>query len=149
MDANAIERQLREFLASRAEPEGIAAAYLFGSVARGTAGPRSDLGVGVLYSGDSLPTSEAIGLELELEKLFALPVQVVILDEAPPELIVRIFQESTLLLESNRQKRIHFEVRSRNEYWDFAPVLRLYRSKNKLPDPSLQDLIQRYRQSRG
>src|SRR3954468_14971573 len=40
MDSGTIEPRLREFLKER---EGIAAAYLFGSVARGTAGPRSDV----------------------------------------------------------------------------------------------------------
>ena len=37
VDPAVIESQLKDFLSTHAEQEGIAAAYLFGSVARGTA----------------------------------------------------------------------------------------------------------------
>ena len=40
--------KLADLLAARAESEGIAAAWLFGSVARGTARPDSDVDIGIL-----------------------------------------------------------------------------------------------------
>src|SRR5881275_2357938 len=101
MDLQAIETRLREFLTERAEREGIAAAYLFGSVAPGTAGPRSDVHVGILYREDPPLTLEGLGLRLEgnLERLLGRPVQVVVLNGAIPELLVRIFHEGKLLLD--------------------------------------------------
>jgi predicted nucleotidyltransferase len=146
MDSQAIEALLREFLASVAEREEIAAAYLFGSVARGTAGPGSDVGLGVLYS-EAMLWNES-ELAREIKELLGFPIQLVVLNEAWPELIIRIFRESRLLLEKNRSQRVQFEVQSRNEYWDFEPNLLLYREKNHVPAPSLEDLVQRYRQSR-
>jgi predicted nucleotidyltransferase len=149
MDPGAIEARLREFLTERAGREGIAAAYLFGSVARGTAGPGSDVDVGVLYQEDPPLTLEGMGFRLEgdLESLLGKPVQVVVLNEAMSELIVRIFREGKLLLDRDRSKRAQFEVASRNEFWDFEPNLRLYRDRNGIPEPSLEDLIQRDRQA--
>jgi predicted nucleotidyltransferase len=148
MDPEAIEARLREFFAANAEREGIAAAYLFGSVARGTAGPKSDVGVGVLYSEDVLLSLEDSDLAQRIEELLGYPIYSVILNGAMPELVIRIFREGKLLLEQNRSQRVQFEVQSRNEFWDFEPNLRLYRGKNNLPDPSLEDLVQRNRQTR-
>jgi predicted nucleotidyltransferase len=148
MDTEAIEARLREFFAANAEREGIAAAYLFGSVARGTAGPQSDVVVGVLYSEDVLLPLEDSDLAQRIEDLIGHPINVVILNRAMPELVIRIFREGKLLLEQNRSQRVQFEVQSRNEFWDFEPNLRLYRTKNNLPDPSLEDLSQRDRQTR-
>jgi predicted nucleotidyltransferase len=148
MDSEAIEARLREFFAANAEREGIAAAYLFGSVARGTAGPGSDVGVGVLYSEDVLLFLEGLDHARRIEELLGHPISLVVLNGAMPELIIRIFREGRLLMEQNRPQRVQFEVQSRNEFWDFEPNLRLYREKNKLPDPSLEDLVQRDRQTR-
>ncbi len=63
MPTATIEQALREFFAAR--PDGIVAAYLFGSVARGTAGARSDVDVAVLY--EAAPPATIEGLPLDLE----------------------------------------------------------------------------------
>ncbi|HEX6902427.1 MAG TPA: nucleotidyltransferase domain-containing protein [Thermoanaerobaculia bacterium] len=133
MDAVAVEDKLREYLGSHAEREGIAAAWLFGSVARGTQRSGSDVDVGVLYSEDPPATLEGLGFELqdELEGALRLPVQIVVLNRAPVDLIIRVLRDGKLLVERNRSKRVRFEVRSRNEYWDLAPYLRLYRKMEK------------------
>jgi predicted nucleotidyltransferase len=129
MDSTAIESRLRDFLTGKAEEEGIAAAYLFGSVARGTARPESDVDVGILYSEDPPQTLEGLGFRLEgdLEKLLGLPVQLVVLNRAPVDLIFRVLRDGKLLAEGNRSKRVRFEVKSRFDYWDLEPYLRLYR----------------------
>lgn len=129
MDSGAIESRLRDFLTSKAEEEGIAAAWLFGSVARGTARAGSDVDVGILYSEDPPQTLEGLGLRLEgdLEKLLRLPVQVVVLNRAPVDLIFRVLRDGKLLVERDRSKRVRFEVRSRFEFWDLEPYLRMYR----------------------
>jgi predicted nucleotidyltransferase len=129
MNAAAIEGQLREFLSLNAEREGIAAAYLFGSVARGTAGPRSDVDVGILYQEDPPLTLAGLGLRLEgdLESLLGKPVQVVILNRAPVDLTIRVLRDGKLLVDRDRTKRIDFEVKTRFDFWDLEPYLKLYR----------------------
>lgn len=140
MDSAPIEARLRDFLASRAEEEGIAAAYLFGSVAQ----PGKAWGVGVLYGIES--SSEGLDLAQEIEDLLGVVgVQVVVLHEAGPELAVRIFSEGVLLVERDRRKRVQFEVDTRNEHWDFEPYLHMIRSANGSPlRASLEDLLERY-----
>jgi hypothetical protein len=133
MDSEAIEARLREFLASVAEREGIAAAYLFGSVARGTAGPGSDVDVGILYEEDPPLTLAGLGLELadELEKLLRLPVQVVVLNHVSVDLLIRVLRDGRLLVDRDRSARIRFEVETRFKFWDLEPYLRMYRRLGK------------------
>ncbi|HET9211569.1 MAG TPA: nucleotidyltransferase domain-containing protein [Thermoanaerobaculia bacterium] len=134
MNAAAIEAKLRELLSRNAEREGIAAAYLFGSVARGTAGPRSDVDVGVLYEEDPPLTLEGLGLRLEgdLESLLGKPVQLVVLNRAPVDLAIRVIRDGRLLVDRDRSKRIRFEVKTRFDFWDLEPYLRLYRRVGKV-----------------
>lgn len=129
MDPQAIEARLREFLASVAEREGIAAAYLFGSVARGTAGPRSDVDVGILYQEDPPLTLEGLGLRLEgdLESLLGKPVQLIVLNHAPVDLAIRVLRDGKLLVDRDRSRRVHFEVRTHFELFDLEPYLKMYR----------------------
>ncbi len=129
MDPAEIESQLREFLAANAEREGIAAAYLFGSVARGTPRPGSDVDVGILYSEEPPATLKGLGLALEgdLEDLLQRAVQVVVLNRAPVDLVIRVLRDGKLLVDRERSKRVRFEVRSRFEFWDLEPYLKLYR----------------------
>ncbi|HEX3557041.1 MAG TPA: nucleotidyltransferase domain-containing protein [Thermoanaerobaculia bacterium] len=128
MDSAAIETRLHGFFAQAEGPE-IAAAWLFGSVARGTAGPDSDVDVGILYSDEPPRTLAGMGLDLEgdLERLLDLPVQVVVLNRAPVDLIARVLRDGKLLFEGNASKRVRFEVRSRMELWDLEPFLLRYR----------------------
>jgi predicted nucleotidyltransferase len=129
MDTVTIEAKLREFLSRNAEREGIAAAYLFGSVARGTAGPRGDVDVGVLYEEDPPLTLEGLGLRLEgdLESLLRKPVQLVVLNHAPVDLAIRVLRDGKLLVDRDRTKRVRFEVKTRFDFWDLEPYLKLYR----------------------
>lgn len=129
MDAAAIEEKLRDLLMARPEASGIAAAYLFGSLARGNARPDSDVDIGVLYSKDPPKTLAGMGfgLEADLESALGLPVQLVVLNYAPVDLIIRVLRDGKLLVDRDRSRRIQFEVRSRNEFWDLEPYLKLYR----------------------
>jgi predicted nucleotidyltransferase len=129
MDAMAIERWLQKFFKGRAEAEGIAAAWLFGSVARGTARPDSDVDVGVLFREDPPRTLAGFHFDLEadLGSLLGLPVQLVVLNRAPADLAFRVLRDGKLLVDHDRSRRIRFEVRTRNEYWDMEPYWRLDR----------------------
>jgi predicted nucleotidyltransferase len=124
-----IESRLSAFFAAKAEAEGLAAAYLFGSVARGTARPDSDLDVGVLFSNDPPVGLDGLAfhLEAELEQLLRQPVQIVVLNRAPVDLSQRVLRDGKLLLDHDHARRVRFEVRTRQEFWDLEPYLREYR----------------------
>jgi predicted nucleotidyltransferase len=109
-------------------PPEVIVAYLYGSVARGDSGPRSDVDVAVLLTEtprtlDELP----LGLEADLERLLGRRVQVVVLNTAPVDLIHRVLRDSILLVDRNTSRRIAFEVQARNEFFDLQPYLREYR----------------------
>jgi predicted nucleotidyltransferase len=110
---------------------GVVAVYLFGSVARGTARTDSDVDVGVLY--ETPPAAQLMaqpfGDEATLAARLQRPVQVVVMNQAPPDLVHRILRDGILLVEANKSRRIAFEVRARNEYFDLLPVLRQYRQR--------------------
>jgi predicted nucleotidyltransferase len=127
MDSEQIQAQLRSFFASN--PGDAAAVYLYGSVARGTARQGSDVDVGVLLTTDPPRTLKGLQLDLEadLESLLEIPVQLVVLNRAPPDLIHRVLRDGKLMLERDRSRRIRFEVKARNEYFDLLPILLQYR----------------------
>jgi uncharacterized protein len=110
---------------------GVAAVYLFGSVARGTANAASDVDIGVLY--EHPPAAELMaqpfGDEAELSERFGRRVQIIVMNGAPPDLIHRILRDGILVLEPDKSRRIAFEVQARNQYFDLLPILRQYRER--------------------
>lgn len=127
-----MEDRLRRALEDRAD---IAAAWLFGSRARGTAGGASDVDIAILLRRD--PPRSLAGLHLDLRDELAgevgRPVDLVILNHAPPDLIHRVLRDGVLLLEHDRSHRVRFEVRKRAEYFDLEPFLRRYRRREATP----------------
>ena len=127
MDRREVERLLREHFAE--DPGDAAAVYLFGSVARGEAGPASDVDVAVLFRSEPPPGMAGLALDLEgsLERRLGRSTQLVVLNRAPVDLVHRILRDGVLVLDRDRSARIRFEVRARNEYFDLLPILRRYR----------------------
>jgi predicted nucleotidyltransferase len=127
VDSTAIEARLRAFFEE--DPHEAVAAYLFGSVARGEARTDSDVDVGVLFASDPPSTLSApqFAIEVALERLLGCPVQIVALNRASADLVHRVLRDGRLVLDRDRVARIRFEVQSRNEYFDLAPIRRLYR----------------------
>jgi hypothetical protein len=106
----------------------VVAAYLFGSQARGTARPESDVDVGIWLP--RRPTGlldGAFDLAGELAALIGKPVDVVVMNSAPSDVVHRILRDGELLLERDRGLRIGFEVRARNDYFDMIPIRDAYR----------------------
>jgi predicted nucleotidyltransferase len=113
----------------------LAAAYLFGSFARGQQHPKSDVDIGLLYSAPPASTLDAQPFVLagDLATLLERNVDVVVLNSAPVDLIHRVLRDGILLVDANPSARIAFEVRSRNEYFDLLPFLRRYRKQPEAP----------------
>lgn len=113
----------------KARGDAIATAYLFGSVGRGTATATSDVDVGVLFSDDPPATLAGLhlALEAELERAAGVPVQLVVLNRAPCDLVHRVLRDGLLLLDRDRSRRIRFEVSARNTDFDLKPYLDRYR----------------------
>lgn len=129
MNRRQIEQSVTEELASA--DDRLVAAYLFGSVARGTDSSNSDIDVGILLR--TAPPGELNDLRFELEghleRALGQRTQVVILNNAPPDLLHRVLRDGRLLVERDRAARIRFEVRARNEYFDLLPILKRYRRR--------------------
>jgi uncharacterized protein len=128
MEGGELERALQGIFTGRPEP--IVAVYLFGSRARGTATDRSDVDVAVLYVEVPGPGLAGLSLDLEadIERALGMPVQVVVLNSAPVDLVHRVLRDGRLLLDRDPGRRIRFEVKARNEFFDLQPVLARYRA---------------------
>ncbi|MEM9553790.1 MAG: nucleotidyltransferase domain-containing protein [Acidobacteriota bacterium] len=120
--------RLHEELAPRRD---LAAAWLFGSHAQGTARASSDVDVAVLFreplerSYDGLCV--VLDLAAELSTRLRAEVQVVDFDTVPADLAHRILRDGVLLLEHDRSRRVAATVKRRNEYFDLQPMLRRIR----------------------
>ncbi len=126
MDA-ALEQAVETVLGAR---DDVAAVYVFGSVARGTAGPTSDVDLAVLFNASPPHTLDGprFTVEGDLERAVNTPIDLVVLNDAPVDLRIRVLRDGLLLVDRNRLARIAFEVRTRNEFFDLEPVLSEYRA---------------------
>jgi predicted nucleotidyltransferase len=104
----------------------VAAAYLFGSAARGQADQLSDVDIAVLLDA-RLGVEESVERQLrimsDLEEYSSREVQVVVLNRAAPLLVYQAIQHGILLYERSREERIDFEVLTRRVYFDLKPRL--------------------------
>ena len=60
--------------------------------------------------------------------MLGLPVQLVALNRAPVDLVHRVLRDGKLIVDRDRGRRIRFEVKARNEFFDLQPVLARYRA---------------------
>jgi len=107
-------------------------AYLYGSQARDKAGPHSDVDIAILLEKPPPSTLDGFGLDLggKIEEKIGRPVDLVILNRAPVDLVHRTLRDGILVYEGDSAARIRFEVRNRGEYFDLLPYLRQYRQSS-------------------
>lgn len=122
----ALVEQLSAAIATR---EDVVAAWLFGSRARGTERPNSDIDVAVLLRSDPAQTLEKYGFEVanDLASRVAARVDLVVINDASADLVHRVLRDGILLVDRDRSRRLAFEVRKRAEYLDMEPIRRAYR----------------------
>lgn len=111
---------LRRVLAS--EP-GIAYALVFGSAARQTLRPDSDVDVAIELRSGAPRDVLALGrLAARLESAVGRRVDLVLLDEAPPPLAYRVFRDGRILVEHDHGTLVSRKARAILEYLDFKPI---------------------------
>ena len=127
MNDAAIISTVRQYFSRRAQ--NVVTAYVFGSVGRGLSQPSSDVDIAVLYALAPTPTVSGpkASMRAELESLLGRPVDLIVLNEAPVDLVHRVFRDGEIVYETDRRARIDFEVAARRQYLDLLPVLRRYR----------------------
>ena len=134
MDDAPVTRALLDYFSTH--PAGIAAAYLFGSVARGTASETSDGDLAVLFVTDPPRTLDAwpAALSDDLTRVMGRHADLVVLNRTSLDLAMRVLRDGVLVFEGDRSARVRWEVRTRNEYWDLEPYLTDYRRPRATAD---------------
>jgi predicted nucleotidyltransferase len=114
----------------------IAYALVFGSTARGTSHPLSDVDVAIGTTGDApLATFDIGALTSKLEAAAQRAVHLVVLNDAPPGLAYRVFKDGTPLLVRDASLFKSRLARAILEYLDYRPVEELFtRSVLRAPD---------------
>ncbi|HHY58779.1 MAG TPA: nucleotidyltransferase domain-containing protein [Chloroflexi bacterium] len=117
-------QRLSHYLASQPE---VLVAYLFGSYARGSATPHSDLDIAVLAP-QEISREQAFRLRLTwIDAVQGLlhreAVDVVILNQAPLALRYRVLRDGRVLACQDEQLRILYQADTVSRYLDFKPVI--------------------------
>lgn len=95
-------------------------AYLFGSHARGDAGPRSDVDVAVHLGAAPADLDLQLDLVRRLARATGVETEIVVLDEAPLRLVERVLREGRLIHSVDEPARVAYESRMRRVCADFA-----------------------------
>jgi len=107
-------------------------AYLFGSQARGQAGPLSDVDVAVLLD-ENLTPAEAQDLQLRLmtdlaDALGRDDVDVIVLNYASLVLCHQVLKSGRILLCRDETARFRFTFKTNRDYLDAVPMYELHRA---------------------
>ena len=113
--------------------EGVDFAYLFGSFAKDDAVQSSDIDIAVYINAAKKPDLFDIRLKLieAITRAAHKSADVTILNTAPPFLKYVAIKEGVLLFERDYGRRVEFELKSANEYFDYKPTIKLYRAQLK------------------
>jgi uncharacterized protein len=121
LDAAALER-----LSKALDCDGVVAAMLIGSQARGTAGPLSDVDIAVWHDSGLDPRAR-FDLRLDLAESAARALQtdeidITLLNGAPPLMRHRSIRDGERLVERDPDERVRLETRAILDYLDTEPL---------------------------
>lgn len=122
----ALDSAALEKLRTALDRPEVLSAFLFGSRARGRAGPLSDVDIAVLHA-SGLDSGQRLDLRLALiseatDALGTTEADLVLLNDAPPLLRFNVLRDGIRLLDRDPAERIRFQVKSMNEYFDTEPL---------------------------
>jgi predicted nucleotidyltransferase len=101
----------------------IAYALIFGSAATGKGTVHSDVDLAIGLAGDrQLDTLDLGALTSEVEAAAGAPVDLVLLEEAPPGLAYRVFRDGRVIVARDPAGLARRRARAVLEYLDFQPV---------------------------
>jgi len=108
----------------------VSALYIFGSFGKGKKTNESDIDIAVLIDESKLKRKDDVLLR---EKYYAAsptfsmrPVDIVILNTAPPFLKYQVLKTGRILFDRNRRLRIRFTEKAITEYLDYKPIEDIY-----------------------
>ncbi|HBO16479.1 MAG: putative nucleotidyltransferase [Candidatus Moranbacteria bacterium GW2011_GWE2_35_2-] len=105
-------------------------AYLFGSQATGKAIKNSDIDIAIMLSKD-IDAKKRFDIRCkiisELSKIFKKETEVVILNDTKSILFkFVIIKEGKLIYAKDHGEKLEFELKTMNDYYDFAPFIEKY-----------------------
>lgn len=121
-----VDAAARERLAEVLDRDGVVAAMLIGSQARGNPGPLSDIDIAYWHD-PALEPDAAWRLRLDLigaaeEALRTSEIDMVPLNEAPPLMQQRSIREAVSLVERDPDEKVRLETRAVLHYMDTEPL---------------------------
>jgi predicted nucleotidyltransferase len=121
-----VDAAARERLARALDRDGVVAAMLIGSQARGTPGLLSDVDIAVWHE-PGLDSARRFGLQLDLiaaaeAALGTSEIDLVMLNGAPPLFRHRAIRDAKRLVERDERLRVRFEARSLIDFLDTEPL---------------------------
>lgn len=101
-------------------------AYLYGSVARGTPLPSSDVDIALVLTALPSPYERLmleLGIQAAIEDACGLSnIDVRAINQAPLMVQGTVVQEGLRLYERDKDRRVAFEVLTRKKYFDYQPT---------------------------
>jgi predicted nucleotidyltransferase len=134
-DSTIIQQKIRESFEAILSSSAIIAVYIFGSYVKSRERNSSDIDIALLldeksYKGDPITASAPaylaatrVGLAIECE------TDITILNTASLEMAYEVITSGICLVETDREKRIAYEIALRGMYFDFKPFLEEIRSE--------------------
>jgi predicted nucleotidyltransferase len=121
-----VDAAARERLAEALDQEGVVAAMLIGSQARGETHPLSDVDIAVWHE-PSLDPSQRLRLQLDLiaaaeGALGTDEIDIVMLNRTPPLMRQRAIRDAIRLVERDPDERVRLETRAILDYLDTEPL---------------------------
>ncbi|MGQ9571209.1 MAG: type VII toxin-antitoxin system MntA family adenylyltransferase antitoxin [Thermodesulfovibrionales bacterium] len=117
---------IERIAATLKEKEYVLFAYIFGSFALGES--FNDIDVGIFISGERLnsPLRLELEMERELENAVRIPVDIRIINNAPPSFIYNVLKSGLVIVDNNKSLRADFEGLVYKKYFDFQHLRNEY-----------------------
>ena len=126
MELKEIEQKLKQFFEKDKEVEF---AFIFGSQVSGKINSESDIDIAVYLDKNKIKDyfEKRVSLITNLEAILKKRIDLIVLNEIKSIFFkFVIIKEGKLVFEKNHSKRVDFELRVMQEYYDFQPFLEQY-----------------------